>query len=84
MAVHRRRRAGDPEPAAWANACARMRYPIVGAMLILAAGFGIFVLSSFPPTQRFGLLVAAGTMISAFMALVVLPFLATAGSGSRA
>ncbi len=84
MAVHRRRRAGDPEPAAWANACARMRYPIVGAMLILAPGFGIFVLSSFPPTQRFGLLVAAGTMISAFMALVVLPFLATAGSGSRA
>ncbi len=82
MAVHRRRRAGDPEPAAWANACARMRYPIVGAMLILAAGFGIFVLSSFPPTQRFGLLVAAGTMISAVMALVVLPFLATVGSRS--
>ncbi len=83
MAVHRQRRAGDSEPAAWANACAQMRIPIVGAMLILAAGFGIFVLSSFPPTQRFGLLVAAGTMISALMALVVLPFLATAGSRSR-
>lgn len=83
MAVHRQRRAGDPEAAAWANACAQMRTPIVGAMLILAAGFGIFVLSSFPPTQRFGLLVAAGTMISALMALVVLPFLATLGTGSH-
>ncbi len=84
MAVRRQRHAGDPEPAAWANACAQMRAPIVGAMLILAAGFGIFVLSSFPPTQRFGLLVAAGTMISALMALVVLPFLATAGARSTA
>ena len=76
MAVRRQRRAGDDEPAAWANACAQMRRPIVGAMLILAAGFGIFILSSFPPTQRFGILVAAGTLISAAMALVVLPPLA--------
>ncbi len=53
-------------------------------MLILAAGFGIFVPSSFPPTQRFGTLVAAGTLASVVMALVVLPFLATAGDRSRA
>lgn len=79
MAVRRRRHAGDSERAAWLGACVRMRAPIVGAMLILAAGFGIFVLSSFPPTQRFGTLVAAGTLISALMALVVLPFLATVG-----
>ena len=84
MAVRRQRAAGDHETAAWANACAQMRIPIVGAMLILAAGFGIFVLSSFPPTQRFGLLVATGTMISAVMALLVLPFLATAGNASKA
>ncbi len=84
MAVRRQRQAGDSELNAWANACAQMRAPIVGAMLILAAGFGIFVLSSFPPTQRFGLLVAAGTMISALMALVVLPFLATVGRNSEA
>jgi predicted RND superfamily exporter protein len=60
-----------------------MRQPIVGAMLILAAGFGIFVLSSFPPTQRFGSIVAAGTLISAAMALLVLPYLAAAGRGAR-
>ncbi|MCP4660565.1 MAG: MMPL family transporter [bacterium] len=80
MAVRRRRRAGDGERSAWANACARMQQPIIGAMLILATGFGIFVLSSFPPTQRFGTVVAAGTLVSAVMALVVLPFLATVGS----
>ena len=79
MAVRRSRRAGDDEPMAWANACAQMRRPIVSAMLILATGFGIFTLSSFPPTQRFGLLVSVGTLISAVMALIVLPFLATWG-----
>lgn len=79
MAVRRRRGAGDGVAAAWSNAVGQMRQPILGAMAILAAGFGIFVLSSFPPTQRFGTLVAAGTLISAVMALVVLPFAATAG-----
>lgn len=80
MAVRRQRRAGAGPTAAWAAARAQMRRPIVGAMLILAAGFGIFTLSSFPPTQRFGLLVAAGTLVSAVMALVVLPYLVTMGS----
>jgi uncharacterized protein len=79
MAVRRRRRAGDGEAAAWANALGQQRPAIVGAMSILAAGFGIFVLSSFPPTRRFGLLVAAGSLLSAAMALRVLPWLAAAG-----
>ncbi len=83
MAVRRHRRAGHDVRSAWRGACQQMRQPIIGAMLILAAGFGIFVLSSFPPTQRFGTLVAAGTLASAVMALVVLPFLATAGARSR-
>ncbi len=82
MAVRRRRQAGDGLQMAWSQACHQMRRPIVGAMLILAAGFGIFVLSSFPPTQRFGLMVAAGTLVSAVMALVVLPYLVTAGPAS--
>ena len=46
-------------------------------MLILAAGFGIFALSSFPPTQRFGVAVAGGTLAAAAIALFVLPWLAT-------
>lgn len=80
MAVRRQRQTGAHLSVAWQQACAQMRRPIIGAMLILAAGFGIFLLSSFPPTQRFGTLVAAGTLISAVMALVVLPFLVLAGS----
>ncbi|MHC4925508.1 MAG: MMPL family transporter, partial [Planctomycetota bacterium] len=79
MAVRRRQQAGDATVEAWQRAVAQMRPAVVGAMLILATGFGIFVLSSFPPTQRFGTIVAAGTLASAVMALVVLPFLATAG-----
>lgn len=78
MAVRRRRRDGLGLRDAWALATVQMRQPIVGAMLILAVGFGIFALSSFPPTRRFGILVATGTLVSAFMALAVLPVLATA------
>jgi uncharacterized protein len=46
-------------------------------MLIVCAGFSIFILSEFPPTRRFGLWVVLGT-------LLVLPstlfFLPTVGS----
>ena len=77
MAVRRRRRAGDGEPLAWRSARDELWQPIAGAALILAAGFGIFGLSSFPPTQRFGLAVAGGTLAAAAMALFVSPWLAT-------
>ncbi|MEE8522872.1 MAG: MMPL family transporter, partial [Thermoanaerobaculia bacterium] len=77
LAVRRHRRAGDSDIHAWQAARDQLWQPIAGAMLILAAGFGIFGLSSFPPTQRFGLAVAGGTAAAAFMALFVLPWLAT-------
>lgn len=79
MTVRRRRARGDDWLSAWHNARHRLWQPIVGAMLILATGFGIFALSSFPPTQRFGSAVAFGTLAAAVMALVVLPTLATLG-----
>jgi predicted RND superfamily exporter protein len=84
MSVRRRRAAGDDDRSAWAAAIVEQRPAILGAMSILAAGFGIFVLSSFPPTQRFGVLVASGSLVSAAMALGVLPWLATRGAGERA
>lgn len=62
----------------WASAVAQIGRPVLGASTIICAGFGIFVLSSFPPTQRFGLAVIIGTMAAATMALLVLPRLATA------
>lgn len=84
MAVRRRRAAGDDPVMAWRAARDQLWQAIVGAMLILATGFGIFALSSFPPTQRFGSAVAFGTLAAAVMALVVLPTLATLGTDRRA
>ena len=66
---------GDWE--AWLTARAQLWKPILGATLIICAGFGIFSLSSFPPTQRFGYAVILGTLTAAAMALVALPFAAT-------
>ena len=59
---------------AWRNAREQMWQPVLGATLIICAGFGIFSLSAFPPTQRFGLAVILGTLTAATMTLVTLPF----------
>lgn len=48
---------------------------IVYSDVIFAAGFAIFVLSDFPPTQRFGLVVLAGCIIDILANLFVLPLL---------
>jgi predicted RND superfamily exporter protein len=48
---------------------------IVYSDVVIAAGFGIFALSNFPPTQRFGLVVLAGTIIDILANLFVLPLL---------
>lgn len=78
MAVRRRRAAGDDAAAAWAHARTRLTPAILGGAGILAAGFGLFVFSSFPPTQRFGAAVALGTLAAAAIALLVLPLVAGA------
>jgi predicted RND superfamily exporter protein len=59
---------------AWKDAREQMWQPVLGATLIICAGFGIFSLSAFPPTQRFGLAVILGTMTAATMTLITLPF----------
>ena len=48
---------------------------IVYSDVIIAAGFAIFALSSFPPTQRFGLVIVAGTILDILANLFVLPLL---------
>ncbi len=72
--VRRLTAAGDPFP--WTHAVGQIGRPVLGATGIISAGFGIFVLSTFPPTQRFGLAVILGTAAAATLALVVLPGLA--------
>lgn len=72
--VRRLTAAGDAVP--WTRAVEQIGRPVLGATGIISAGFGIFVLSTFPPTQRFGLAVILGTAAAAALALIVLPGLA--------
>ena len=73
---------GDAAP--WSSGVRQIGRPVVGATAIICAGFGIFTLSSFPPTQRFGLAVIVGTLAAATMALVVLPRIAPSKSAQVA
>lgn len=77
LVVRRRRLADEGVEAPWATAVSQIGPPVVSATAIVCAGFGIFALSSFPPTQRFGFAVMVGTVTAAAMALVILPRLAT-------
>ena len=61
--------------AAWVTARQEQWRGIVYSDVIIAAGFAIFVLSDFPPTQRFGLVVLAGCMVDILANLFVLPLL---------
>jgi len=63
---------------AWADVRARLWKPILYSMCVVCAGFGIFILSGFPPTQRFGFSVVLGTLLSPLSALFVLPWFAAA------
>jgi predicted RND superfamily exporter protein len=57
---------------------------IVYSDVIIGIGFAIFVLSNFPPTQRFGLAVLAGLIIDILANLFVLPLLGGAQWGGLA
>jgi len=61
--------------AAWVAAREEQWRGIVYSDVIIGAGFAIFVLSNFPPTQRFGLVVLAGLVIDILANLFVLPLL---------
>lgn len=76
LAARRLRGSETSSAGDWAAALHQLWRPVTGAMLVLAAGFGIFSLSSFPPTQRFGGAVALGTLAATVSALLVLPWLA--------
>ena len=63
---------------AWMAARTRLAKPVATACAIICTGFGMFILSDFPPTRRFGLAVVLGTFTAAIAALFVLPALAHA------
>jgi len=83
--ARRLRTAGVAPADAWFEARTQLWRPIVGASLIICAGFGIFGLSAFPPTQRFGVAVILGTVTAATLTLIAVPLGAVGRrSGGRA
>ena len=74
--VKRQRRKGGPSGQVWPQACAWLWKPILFSTVLTCMGFGIFILSAFPPTQRFGLSVILGTLMSPLAALFVFPWIA--------
>src|SRR3954469_24406197 len=73
--VRRAQRDGAKGWDAWVAGRREQWRGIVYSDVIFAAGFAIFVLSDFPPTQRFGLVVLAGCIIDILANLFVLPLL---------
>jgi uncharacterized protein len=74
-AVRRAQRDGKKGWDTWVTGREEQWRGIVYSDVIIAAGFAIFVLSDFPPTQRFGLVVLAGCLIDILANLFVLPLL---------
>jgi predicted RND superfamily exporter protein len=61
----------------WSRACSHLWRPIATNFLVICCGFGIFLLSNFPPTQRFGVFVIFGSATAASAALFLFPWLAS-------
>jgi predicted RND superfamily exporter protein len=74
--VRHMRRRGHDMLNAWTQALQEMWRPILVSMLIVASGFALFLLSGFPPTQRLGVLVCAGAVLTDLVVLVALPAIA--------
>src|SRR5438270_5628786 len=81
--VRRAERDGKKGWAAWVAAREEQWRGIVYSDVIIGAGFAIFVLSNFPPTQRFGLVVLAGLIVDILANLFVLPLLGGASVRTR-
>lgn len=67
----------------WSKACSDLWRPIGTNLLVICLGFGIFLLSNFPPTQRCGVFVMFGSATAASAALFTFPWLASSSRGSR-
>jgi predicted RND superfamily exporter protein len=78
FSVRRAQHSGEKGWAAWVSGRQEQWRGIVFSDVVIGAGFAIFALSSFPPTQRFGLVVLAGTVVDILANLFVLPVLAGA------
>jgi predicted RND superfamily exporter protein len=75
FAVRRAKKDGKQGWDAWVVGRREQWRGIVFSDVIIGVGFAIFALSNFPPTQRFGLVVLAGTAIDIAANLFLLPLL---------
>ncbi|MDH3224573.1 MAG: MMPL family transporter, partial [Gemmatimonadota bacterium] len=75
--------AGEAATGAWATARSQLAAPVLTAATVISLGFGIFALSDFPPTRRFGAAVILGSLTAATAALVVLPGLVARREGAQ-
>ena len=82
--VRRARAKGEDVWTAWKQALAELWGPILASMLIVTSGFALFLLSSFPPTRRLGVLVCIGAAITDLVVLLVLPAVVTYAHQFRA
>jgi len=57
----------------WQQARELVWRPVTASTLIISLGFGLFGFSQFPPTQRFGLAVVGGMIVSAIVVLLIFP-----------
>jgi uncharacterized protein len=73
--VKRAQRDGKEGWQAWVTGREEQWRGVVYSDVVIASGFALFALSSFPPTQRFGLVVVAGTVIDILANLFLLPLL---------
>jgi len=67
----------------WSKACSHLWQPIGTNLLVICCGFGIFLLSNFPPTLRFGVFVIFGSATAASAAVLLFPWLASISWRSR-
>jgi predicted RND superfamily exporter protein len=74
-AARRLRQKGASAWEAWSTARADSARALVGTASVVGAGFAILLLSSFPPTRRFGLAMVGGALLDVLTGLVVLPYL---------
>lgn len=79
LVSHARRRWGETprDWSRWVETRTALWQPIAASSIIVSSGFGLFLLSSIPPTQRLGLFVLVGTVLWIFLVLLVFPLLAT-------
>jgi predicted RND superfamily exporter protein len=59
----------------WTKSLKNQAKPAIISITTVIVGFSTFALSSFPPSQRFGIVVVFGSVLAAIFALIIIPTL---------